>query len=129
MTAAATTLPDPVAVDGVVFNDPVARTLHVRLPDSANGYTRLLFRQGWQALRQAEESGWRNAVPDVWAHTAEQRLIAHGLPGEDGTLRFHFPAKPGSAYSELVSKPGLTAIISVDRQTHHILAVRFLQRP
>jgi hypothetical protein len=50
-------VPQPLTVDGVVFNDPATRTLHVRLSDQASGYTRLLWQQGWQALRRAEESG------------------------------------------------------------------------
>jgi hypothetical protein len=128
VTATATTpVPQPLAVDGVVFNDTATRTLHVRLSDQANGYTRLLWQQGWQALRRAEESGYTSAVPMVWASAPGAYQIAHGLPGEAGTLKFHFP--PGvAAYSELISKPGLTAIVTVDRGTHHILGVRFLNR-
>lgn len=129
MTATATTkLPDPVAADGVVFNDPATRTLHVRLSEQANGYTRLLWQQGWQALRQAEQSGWRRSgVPDVWASTPTARQIVHGLPGEGGTLTFHF--HPGvTEYSQLISKPGLAAIVTVDRGTHHILGAMFVHR-
>ena len=50
-------VPDPVAVEGVVFNDVGTRTLIVRLPDAANGYTRMLWRAGHQALVKAEQSG------------------------------------------------------------------------
>ena len=123
-----TTLPDPVAVDGVVFNDVETRTLHVRLSDQANGYSRLLWAQGWQALRRAEESGWRNnGVPDVWASAPGAYRIVHGLPGEGGTLKFTFHTGQ-TAYSELVGKPGLAAIVTLDRGTHHILGVKFLNR-
>jgi hypothetical protein len=52
-----TPVPQPLAIDGVVFSDPATRTLTVRLADSVQGYGRLLWKQGWQTLRQAEESG------------------------------------------------------------------------
>lgn len=122
-----TVIPQPVAADGVVFHDAATRTLHVRLSDQANGYTRLLWKQGWQALRQAEQAGWRNRVPDVWASAPGAHRVVHGLPAEGGALAFHFPTGI-AAYSELISKPGLIAIVTVDRGTHHILSCRFLHR-
>jgi hypothetical protein len=128
MTAATTPVPQPLAADGVVFNDVGARTLHVRLSDQASGYTKLLWQQGWQALRRAEETGWRHGVTAVWASAPGARQIAHGLPGEGGTLKFTFHTSQ-PAYSALVSKPGLAAIVTVDRGTHRILGVKFLNRP
>ena len=84
-----------------------------------------LWRQGLQALRRAEESGFRTGAPPVWAHSAGQREIAYGLPGDNATRTFRFA--PGvEAYGELVSKPGLSAIVTVDRETCHIMGVRFL---
>ena len=128
MTAATVPVPQPLAVDAVVFSDVGTRTLHVRLSDQANGYARLLWQQGWEALRQAEESGWRNnGVPDVWASAPGAPRIVHGLPGEGGTLKFTFHTSQ-PAYSALVSKPGLVAICTLDRGTHHILGVKFLNR-
>jgi hypothetical protein len=59
-------VPAPLAVDGVVANDVAARTLVVRLSENAEGYARLLWQQGYQALAQAEESGYRSKVPTVW---------------------------------------------------------------
>jgi hypothetical protein len=42
-------------------------------------------------------------------------------------LSFHFP--PGTAgYAELVSKPGLWAIVTMDVGSRHLLGVRFLNR-
>jgi hypothetical protein len=130
VTASATTpLPQPMAVDGVVFNDPATRTLHVRLSDQASGYAKLLWQQGWQQLRRAEETGWwRSGVPDVWASAPGAYRVVHGLPGEAGTLKFHFPTGT-TAYSELISKPGLAAIVTVDRAGHRILTVTFVHRP
>jgi hypothetical protein len=72
-------------------------------------------------------SGWSSAAPCCrprWANGAGQRRIAYGLPGDDGTMRFQFaPGDPN--YSKLVSTPGLTARIVVDRATSHIMSVRF----
>jgi hypothetical protein len=117
-----------MAATGVVFADTVARTLSVRLSETASGYQRMLWQQGWQQQRRAQEAGWAaNGAPWVWADAPGVRRVVHGRPGEGGTLTFHFP--PGTAgYSELVGKPGLTAIVTADRGTHHILGVRFLNR-
>jgi hypothetical protein len=130
VTAATVPVPQPLAADGMVFIDPATRTLTVRPSDTASGYTRLLWKQGWQALRQAQESGYRSGVPDVWASAPGARQIAHGVPGEGGTLKFTFHTSQ-PAYSELVNKPGLSAIITVDRGTSRILGVKFrhLSRP
>jgi hypothetical protein len=69
-------------------------------------------------------------VPQVWASAPGARQIVHGLPGEAGTLKFHFPAGVGDGvYAKLISKPGLYAIVTLDKGTHHILGVRFLNRP
>jgi hypothetical protein len=46
------------------------------------------------------------------------------LPGDAETLRFRFsPGDPN--YRRLVSTPGLTATVVVDRATSHIMSVRF----
>jgi hypothetical protein len=126
---AAEVLPQPKAAIGVVFNDPATRTLTVRLSDEADGYTRLLWQQGWQQLRRAQEAGWpANGAPWVWADAPGSHRTVHGVPGDGGVLSFHWPiGSPG--YAELVGKPGLTAIATVDRGTHHILSVRFLHGP
>ena len=126
---AAEVLPQPKACTGVVFNDIATRTLTVRLSDEADGFTRLLWQQGWQQQRRAQEAGWPSSgAPWVWASAPGHPRVVHGLPGEGGVLSFHFP--PGTAgYSELIGKPGLVAIVTVDRGTHHILGVKFLNRP
>ena len=121
-------LPRPVAVDGVVFNDVVSRTLSVRLSDQADGYTRLLWQQAWQQQRRSREAGWPpNGAPWVYADVPGAPRVVYGLPAEGGVMSFHFP--PGTAgYSELISKPGLVAIVTVDRGTHQFLSCRFLSR-
>jgi hypothetical protein len=87
-----------------------------------------LWQQGWQQLRRSEESGWpKDGAPWVWASTPSAYQVVHGGAAENGSLKFHFPA--GTAgYGELVGKPGLVAIVTVDRGTHHILGVKFLNR-
>jgi hypothetical protein len=50
-------------------------------------------------------------------------MAAHGQQ-----LRFHFP--PGvTAYAKLISKPGLRAIVTIDRSTRRFLSGRFLILP
>jgi hypothetical protein len=122
-------LPQPQAIDATVFVDAVSRTLTARLPDQAGGYERLLWIQAWQQLRRAQEAGWpANAAPPVWADLPGARQVAHGQPGEGGTLTFHFP--PGTAgFAELVAKPGARAIATVDRSSRWFLNCRFLNRP
>jgi hypothetical protein len=61
---------------------------------------------------KAEANGAGARIP--WAHSVGANQIAHGLPGENGTLRSYF-APGNDAHRELVSKPGLTAIVTVDQ--------------
>jgi hypothetical protein len=110
-----------------VINDPAARTLVVRLSENAGGHARLLWRQGHQALLSAEESGWRTGARTVWA----------GAPGS-GRIAFAVPvtaercgstsSRASRLYRRLVSKPGLTATVVLDRETSRILNVRFHHR-
>jgi hypothetical protein len=121
-------MPRPVAVDGVVFHDVLTRTLSVRLSDQADGYTRLLWQQAWQQQRRSQEAGWPlTGAPWIYADVPGAPRVVHGLPAEGGVMSFHFP--PGTAgYSELISKPGLVAIVTVDRGAHRFLTCRFLNR-
>ena len=121
-------LPQPQAVDGIVDVDIAARTLFVRRSELSNGYQRLLWREAYGHLVAAEESGWRNASP-VWASTVGGfDQIAHAVPGDGLTLRFQFPPAADSAYTKLISKPGLAAVVSIDRGTHRFLRVGFTNR-
>jgi hypothetical protein len=121
-------LPQPMAVDAVVVNDPAARTLFVRLPDHTTGSQRIAWQRGYQALLKAETSGYRGNVPDLWASTRSADRVAHGVPGKGGMLKFHSPVGDGSSYSQLISKPRLTAIVTCDRASGHFLRVTFLHR-
>ena len=120
-------LPQPFALDGVVTNDLPSRSLGVRLPDIASGYQCLWWRQAWLQLKAAVEDGWRNH-PFVFASAPGAYQVAHVNPADFQTLAVSFP--PGvAAYTELISKPGLVAIVTVDRNTSRFSTVRFLNKP
>jgi hypothetical protein len=128
VTTTTEAVPQPLAVDAAVDVDFAGRALSVRLPDAAGGHERSLWRSAHQALLAAERSGWRSRVPTVWAHTDRRRDIAHGRPGEFASLRFTFARVPDSAFSELVGRPRLAAIVVIDRSAGHFMSVRFLHR-
>jgi hypothetical protein len=120
-------VPQPFAVDGVVTNDLPSRSLSVRLSETASGYQSLWWKQAWLQLKAAVEDGWRNH-PFVYASAPGARDVAHVHPGDFRTLTVTFP--PGvTAYTELISKPGLVAIAVVDRNTSRFTGVKFLHRP
>jgi hypothetical protein len=119
-------LPEPQAITGVVVNDFPSRTLFVRLPDLTTGSQRILWQRGHAALVQMEATGFRGNVPDLWAATKDSERVAHAVPVEGGLLKFHFPVGPGSAYSQLISKPRLTAIVTCDRASGYFLRCLFL---
>jgi hypothetical protein len=119
------TLPRPLATTGRVDHDPDTRTLIVRPAADADGYARLLWREGHAEMMKAEQ---RNGYgPSVWADGGGKHQIARGQPGAAGTLRFTF-APDNPAYKELARTPDLAAIIVVDR-AGLIRHVRFLGRP
>jgi hypothetical protein len=120
--------PQPRAAVGAVFVDNAARALSVRPGDTESGYVKTLWRAGWTALRDAQERGWPlDGPPLVYADapgTARRTIL--GRAGDGGTLTFAWPI--GTAgYSELVGKP-LSAIVTMDVNTHRILSCRFLDR-
>jgi hypothetical protein len=127
VTAMATTpIPQPVAMNGIVRTDPASRTLTVVRPDTLSGYQKLAWRSAHQALQLAERDGWPpSGAPFLWAHTVDQRDIVHGAPGDNLTLLFHFPAGV-QAYTALVSRPGLRAIVVVDESSGYFTGVKFL---
>jgi hypothetical protein len=118
-------LPSPMVMDGIVTIDNWQRNLIVSRPQTLSGYERLSWRTAHGAMVRAEQSGWRSAVPHVWAHGVGQTDIAYGVPGDNLTLKFHFPAGV-EAYRELVSQPGLTALVTMDRSTGWFTRVKFL---
>jgi hypothetical protein len=125
MVAAATTpVPQPHAMVGVVTNNVMTRTLVVSRPDTLGGYEKLSWRTAHEKLVKAERDGWGSATPTVWAHGAGETNIAWGLPGDNLTLSFHFPTGR-EVYTKLVSQPGLTCFVLVDRGSGLFTGVRF----
>ena len=122
-------LPRPTSAVGVVDHDPVGRVLVVRLSEVEGGYSRLLWREGWTALRQASEAGWpADGAAWVWANLPGARQVVHSQPADGLALSFHFP--PGTpGYSQLISRPGLTAIIIMDASSRRMLSVTFRSGP
>lgn len=119
-------LPAPFAVDAVVVNDITSRSLGVRLSERASGFERLWWNQAWRQLKTGLEDGWRNH-PYVFASAPGAYQVAHVEPVDFQMLRVSFP--PGvAAYASLISRPGLVAIATIDRNTSQFVAVRFLNR-
>jgi hypothetical protein len=99
----------------------------VRLPQTEVGYSKLLWREAFQAYRTAEESGWGGNTSPLWASALGADRIAYAVPGDLQTLKFHF--EPGkTVYASLISKP-VYAIVTIDRGLSRFLGARFLNRP
>jgi hypothetical protein len=122
-------MPRPKALTGAVFTDVLTRTLTVRQAEPASGYESALWQSGWQALRRAHAAGWPpDAAPWVWADAPKSYQVVHGVPVDGGALSFTWPV--GSAgFAELVGRPGLYAIVTVDISTHYFSTAKFLHRP
>ena len=121
-------MPRPKAITGAVFVDGLSRTLTVRQAEPASGYEKLLWTQGWQALRRGQEAGWPpGSAPWVWADAPKSHRVIHGVATEGGALSFTWPVgRPG--FAELVARPGLYAIATLDLSTHYFSTVKFLHR-
>jgi hypothetical protein len=124
MTALAATepLPQPLAAVGVVTVDVAQRVLYVRLSDLEKGHAQSLFRQSFQAMKTSEEKGSTGGT--VWAASPSSDRVAFAKTGDGGLLRFHFP--PGEkSFTELVGRPNLTAILTMDRSSCRFLRCKF----
>ena len=122
-------LPQPHEAIGVVSNDLSNRSLSVRISDLESGYSRLLWRECFQALKAAEEAGWASKS-DVWASTPTSSRVAYAVPGDaafGGTLVFRF-RQGETSYAELIGKPGLTAGVWLDRGRRRFINVVFKNR-
>jgi hypothetical protein len=119
-----------LAVVGVVSIDVANRVLSVRISDLEQGFPRFSWKESYAALRRSEQSGWRTAGPTVWAGTDSADKVASATAGDNtdgGRLVFSFA--PGQqAYTQLVGKPGLTALVVLDRSAHRFLSVKFKHR-
>ena len=129
MTAAASeVVPQPHLIDCAVTIVSASRTLIVQ-PAATGEYGGLAFREAWQALLSAEQSGWRDSL-SVWASFAGFELVTvHSAADPDRpVLRFSFQVGDLD-YENLVYKRGLFAIATIDVNSHRFLAVRFGHRP
>ncbi|HEY6688335.1 MAG TPA: hypothetical protein VI094_19245 [Propionibacteriaceae bacterium] len=120
-------VPAPVVVDGTADIDIPSRTLAVRVSERESGYNRLWWREAHTALKAAEESGWRSHRA-VYASAPGASDVAHATPGDYGMLLVRFQSGM-QAFAELVGKPGLSALVSIDRSSGRFMGVRFLNRP
>jgi hypothetical protein len=119
-------LPQPLAIDAVVVSDIATRSLGVRLSENASGYQRLWWKTAHQQLKAAVENGWQNH-PFVRASIPGASDVANVQPADFGMLTVHFPVGTGG-FSELISRPGLVAIVVVDRNSGRFTNLRFLHR-
>jgi hypothetical protein len=124
---AAERVPSPVVVDAVVDIDTPNRTLAVRVSERESGYNKLWWKEAHTALTTAEQDGWRNHR-HVWASAPGAYQVAYTMPGDYRMLLVRFPSGV-SAFVELISRPGLVALVSVDRSTGRFIGVKFLNRP
>jgi hypothetical protein len=120
---------NPQAFDVVVQNDTTARDLVVRLGEHTTGTARSAWQRGHNtAVLAQEDAATYVATPELWGIDPNGEKVALGVPGGDGTLRFHF--EPGvEAYKALVSKPGLYAIATIDLEQGFFHRVAFKHRP
>jgi hypothetical protein len=125
---AAEALPRPLAVTCVTFVDPASRTVSVRPGDQANGYTQRLWREAWSRQRRSQEAGWpASGAPWLFADVPGRARVTHGVPSEGGVMAFHWPVgSPG--FAELVSRPGLLAVVTVDLSSGQFLTCRLFHR-
>ena len=120
-------LPRPRAISAEVTNDVTSRSLVVLCPDTEAGYGRLLWREAYAALKKDDEVGrWSGLYADAYDVGAR---LAYGVPGDNQTLKFHFPLDGSTAYTTLTAKPGLYAIVTLDASTRRFLTCRFIIRP
>src|SRR5215217_9759639 len=94
-------------------------------PAPGAGWAGSLWRKGHAAWTAAVKSGRYSEAPSVYASGAG-REGPRGEPVRDGWLRFTI--RDERAYQELTSAPELGAIVTVDKDSGRILAVRFLGR-
>jgi hypothetical protein len=73
----------------------------------------VLWRQAHELLVNAEERGWPGNTRLVWCSAPDNVNLSTSRRGPNLTLRCHFPAgsPAGKVYTELVSRPGLSAIV------------------
>jgi hypothetical protein len=120
------TIPSPLVVEGVVLTDVLARSVAVRLPETAGGGDRMWWRTAHTALKAAVENGWQNHS-FVWASTPSVSDAVHVQPADFGMLTATFPIGV-AGFSELIGRP-VYALVSLDRNSGRFVKVSFRHRP
>jgi hypothetical protein len=119
-------LPRPLLFDGTVRVDARERELVVRPASTARPWARVLWDETVRKMVEEAKTRRMQSLPTPWADGGGRDRICYGIPERDGSLRFRFyPGHPN--YKTLVSTPGLTARIALDRSNGRI-SVRFLNR-
>jgi hypothetical protein len=138
VAAATTPLPRPRAISAPVEIEVWNRILVVKRPQDCSGYEAYLWRQAHEALANRGKRGWNtnlpawmmNPVRNVWCSAPGHPDLVRATPGGNLELHFRFgDTSHGAVYTELVSKPGLYAIVTADIGTRLFLGVKFLHRP
>jgi hypothetical protein len=119
-------LPSPLVLEAVVITDVLARSVAVRLPETAIGGARMWWKTAHTALKAAVENGWANH-PYVYASTPSVSDAVHMQPADFQMLTAQFPVGV-AGFSDLVSKP-VYALVSIDRDKGRFMRVKFLNRP
>jgi hypothetical protein len=120
-------LPQPLAISAPVTVDFANMTLMVGRPQDVGGHAALLWREAHSSLANAAELGWPASTAFVYGSAPGHYQFGHATPGPNLTLLFGFTVgTPGAkVYAELVSKPGLSAFVTVDKSTRRFLGVSF----
>ena len=101
------TAPSTLVLEGVVITDPLARSVAVRLSDTASGGDKMWWRTAHTALKAAVENGWQDHRY-VYASTPSASDAVHVQPTDFGMLTATFPI--GTAgFSDLVSRKAVHA--------------------
>jgi hypothetical protein len=116
-------IPSPLVLEAVVITDVLARSVAVRLPETAGGGSRMWWKTAHTAMKAAVENGWTNH-PYVYANTPNASDAVHMQPADFSMLTATFPIGV-AGFSELVSKP-VYALVTIDRNKGRFTRVSFL---
>ena len=117
-SAAPAQVPQPLSATGKVTFDPVTRSVLVK--PAQPGLASVIWRLGHLAIM--EDAGSFNGPRAVYARLGN-RDVGRGEAVWDGWLRFQLAIDD---YQRLARQEGVHAILTVDKQTGAILAVRFI---
>jgi hypothetical protein len=106
-----------MSFDGTVRIDAKERELVVKPASDARPLAKYLWGETVRTMAEESARHWQQSAPTPWASGAGQERLCYGIPDRDGSLRFR-PGDP--SYTKLVSTPGLSARIVLDRTSGRI---------